>query len=180
MLIPGLIYIPNFISDMQQDFIVADLDNHRWSTELSRRVQHFGYKYDYRNRSIDETMKAAAMLPWMKVYGQKLVERQLFPEAPDQAIVNEYKVGQGISRHIDCEPCFKDTIASLSLLSGCIMEFVRAGQVIELYLEPKSLLVINAEARYNWFHGIPARRMDNGIVRTRRISVTFRNVIIEE
>ena len=180
MIIPGLVYIPNFISDMQQQYIAADIDNHSWSSELSRRVQHYGYKYDYKNRSVDESMRVDDLLPWMKVYGQKFVDRGLFSDVPDQAIINEYKIGQGIGKHIDCQPCFNDTIASLSLLSGCIMEFSRSEEVLELYLEPKSLLVISAEARYNWFHGIPARRFDHGVARARRISVTFRNVIVQD
>lgn len=180
MEIPGLIYIPDFITDFQQSHIVADLDSRRWSSELSRRVQHYGYKYDYKFRSIDESMKVADLLPWMKLYGTKLVQSGLFKEVPDQAIVNEYKVGQGISRHIDCQPCFKNAIASLSLLSGCIMEFSKDGQVVERYLEPRSLLVIHAEARYDWYHGIPARKFDNGMARQRRISVTYRNVILEK
>ena len=177
--IPGLAYFPNFITDMQQEHIVASIDNHRWSNELKRRVQHYGYKYDYKKRAINESMKVCDLLPWMKVYGQKFVDCNLFPKMPDQAIVNEYERGQGINRHIDCEPCFQNAIASLSLLSSCIMQFTRNDKLVELYLEPKSLLVINGEARYHWYHGIPARWADAGISRSRRISVTFRNVILE-
>lgn len=178
-MIPGLIYVPNFISALQEEYIVSDIDKRVWSNELKRRVQHYGYKYDYKKRVVNVSMKAADLLSWMKFYATKLVQKGLFVKVADQAIVNEYKVGQGIGKHIDCEPCFQDVIASLSLLSGCIMEFTRYDVKKELYLEPRSLLVIQGEARYDWYHGIPARSSDNGIARTRRVSVTFRNIILE-
>ena len=180
MNIIGLTYFPNFISDMQHDYIIADIDNRVWSNELKRRVQHYGFKYDYKNRSINESMRVDDLLPWMKVYGKQFIKNKYFDEMTDQAIVNEYKPGQGISRHIDCEPCFKSSIVSLSLLSSCIMEFTskKTNEKIELVLEPKSLLCIKDEARYEWFHGIPARKSDGDVPRQRRVSVTFRNVIL--
>ena len=51
----------------------------------------------------------------------------------------------------------------------------------EIFLEPNSLLIIRDEARYDWKHGIAARKTDkyNGrtYARNRRISATFRKVI---
>ncbi len=49
-------------------------------------------------------------------------------------------------------------------------------------LEPLSLLVIKNDARYKWQHAIAARKTDkiDGQIftRQRRVSLTFRNVII--
>lgn len=176
--IPGLVYIPNFISDAQQEYLIKDIDEKLWSNELRRRVQHYGFKYDYTKRSINESMKVGELLPWMNLYGQKFIENKYFDQLPDQVIINEYTPGQGIAKHIDCEPCFKKNIASLSLLSSCIMEFTKGTEVREICLEPKSLLVITGEARYDWRHGIPSRTSDHGVPRSRRVSVTFRNVIL--
>lgn len=178
-MIPGLIYIPNFITDGQQKYIIQDLDERPWSNELKRRVQHYGYKYDYTKKSINESMKVDDLPKWMKIYAHTFVNRKYFETLPDQAIVNEYAPGQGISKHIDCTPCFKNNIASISLLSGCTMEFSKGNEVRELYLEPKSLLVISDEARYEWHDAIPARLKDNDKPRERRVSVTFRSVIVE-
>jgi alkylated DNA repair dioxygenase AlkB len=45
-------------------------------------------------------------------------------------------------------------------------------------LEPRSLLVLGDEARYEWEHGIARRKTDHWqggrIFRSRRLSVTFR------
>ena len=178
-MIPGLAYIPDYITEAQQAYVIEEIDKHPWSTELKRRVQHYGYKYDYTYKNINESMKVEGLTPWMLFYASKLTN--FFSIPPDQAIVNEYTPGQGIARHIDCRPCFQNTIASLSLLSPCVMEFTSKADKTdkrELILEPRSLLVLRDEARYNWFHGIPARKKDDGVERSRRVSVTFRNVIL--
>lgn len=178
--ISGLIYLPEFITEFQEKYVVQEIDKNPWSNELKRRVQHYGYKYDYTKKNINASMRVDPLCPWMKVYANKL--KNYFEEIPDQAIINEYLPGQGIARHIDCQPCFKKTIASLSLLSSCILEFTSKKDQTkhELLLEPRSLLILSGEARYEWFHGIPARKEDHGIQRQRRISVTFRNVILNE
>ncbi len=123
---------------------------------------------------------------WLKVVSEKLQKEGHTPEVADQVIVNEYLPGQGISSHIDCEPCFKDTIVSLSLGSGCVMNLTKASdktKKIPIWLEPRSLVVLSGEARSEWLHGIAARKWDewNGQKheRKRRVSLTFRKVIIE-
>ena len=101
---------------------------------------------------------------------------------PDQLIVNEYQPGQGISPHIDCVPCFEETIFSLSLGSGCTMDFThtKTSEKTALFLEPRSLLILRGEARYNWKHAIAPRTTDlyrdHLLPRGRRISPTFRNI----
>ena len=87
-------------------------------------------------------------------------------------------------KHIDCVPCFADTIASLSPGSAAIMQFThrKNGGREELYLKERSLIVLSGPARYEWQHAIPSRKSDivNGckVERARRVSLTFRNVII--
>ena len=123
---------------------------------------------------------------WLKRLSHKLHIDGHMPEVADQVIVNEYEPGQGIASHVDCEPCFKDTIVSLSLGSDCIMNFTSKSdktKKIPVWLAPRSLVVLNDEARYEWLHGITARKSDewNGqkYERKRRVSLTFRKVIIK-
>jgi alkylated DNA repair dioxygenase AlkB len=51
---------------------------------------------------------------------------------------------------------------------------------VSAILEPRSLLILSSEARYEWTHEIPARKSDevNGVKqpRARRISLTFRTL----
>lgn len=99
-------------------------------------------------------------------------------------IVNEYLPDQGISAHVDCEPCFGPAIASLSLGGPVQMAFRhrQAGEQISLTLEPLMLLILSGQARYDWTHEIPARKSDliAGVrqPRARRVSLTFRTVTL--
>jgi len=116
---------------------------------------------------------------------ERLTAEGHFQAVPDQVIVNEYQPGQGISAHIDCQPCFGDTIASVSLLSACAMRFASqtSSQQMELHLQPASLLVLKGDARHMWTHAIPSRKTDvfegQKYVRCRRISLTFRTMKFE-
>jgi alkylated DNA repair dioxygenase AlkB len=74
----------------------------------------------------------------------------------------------------------------LSLLSPRAMEFRRLADSRRerLLLEPRSLLVLANEARYQWQHGIPRRKNDRWqgevLPRRRRLSVTFRRLKVND
>lgn len=182
--VQGLTYIRDFISAQEQDFLLAQIDQQPWLNDLKRRVQHYGYKYDYKARPVGNDAYLGPLPDWLSSFSKKLHDNGIFPSIPDQVIVNEYRPGQGISAHIDCVPCFAGTIASLSLGSPCIMEFSnpKTGEKKSIVLEDRSLVVLSGPARYEWQHAIPARKSDiiNGArtERARRVSLTFRNVIL--
>jgi alkylated DNA repair dioxygenase AlkB len=185
--IKGLRYVRNFITKQEHDYLLQQIDASVWLDDLKRRVQHYGYKYDYKRRNIDLSMKIGELPSWALQVANKMYAEGLINYLPDQVIINEYQVGQGISPHIDCEPCFEDTIISLSLGSTCVMDFVHKDdkdQKLHKLLEPCSLIILQDEVRYNWFHGIKPNKTDNyngrKIVRQRRVSLTFRKVILNE
>ena len=179
-MISGMTYIPNYIDRVGADYLVSCIDEKPWSNELKRRTQHYGYKYDYTRRSINESMKVEDIPNFMIAITKSITDYASFKEMPDQVIINEYLPGQGIAAHIDCVPCFKNKIVSLSLLSPVIMEFSKGFDKFELELEPRSLLILDGIARYEWYHCIPARKVDYGVARERRISLTFRKVILSD
>jgi alkylated DNA repair dioxygenase AlkB len=186
--IGGLQVYFDFISKEEESQLLSNLDNNEWLLDLKRRVQHFGYKYDYRARRIDSNSFIGEIPLWMNFLIERLLDQKLIAFRPDQAIVNEYIEDQGISAHIDCEPCFGDTIISISLGSSCVMNFQRQLNAkehdkIPLLLQPRTLVVMTNESRYKWYHGIPSRKSDkfNEQIhrRQRRVSITFRKVILE-
>ena len=184
--IPGLSYVADYITEEAQTWLLAKVDNGLWLDDLKRRVQHYGFKYDYRKRKVDMSMHVGQLPYWLERLSQKLHRDGYMPEIADQVIVNEYLPGQGISAHIDCEPCFKDTIVSMSLASSCIMYFTNKLDhtlKIPVLLEPRSIVVLTGHARYEWLHSITARRYDewesNRLERGRRVSLTFRKVIVQ-
>ncbi len=177
----GLTYIPKYLSDARQSLLINEIDALPWSNELKRRVQHYGFYYNYRNKKIDRSMEAPPMPRYCWSLAKMLVNDKILSHLPDQLIVNEYMPGQGISPHIDCPPCFDDEIVSVSLLDEYPIQFSKSKEdVIEIPLAVGSVLKISGEARYDWYHQIPARKEDNGIARHRRISLTFRKVILDE
>jgi len=185
--VSGLRFLENYVSQAEHDQILASIDREPWLDDLKRRVQHYGFKYNYKSRSIDHGMYIGQLPDWSSTLCRHLLADQLISYLPDQIIVNEYLPGQGIANHIDCEPCFNDTIISLSLISTCVMDVINKENPtkrLELLLPARSLVVLSGEARYRWTHGIAGRRVDefNGIkiVRERRISLTFRKVIIND
>lgn len=182
--IPGLKYIEDFIDKNTEYELLTIIDQQEWLIDLKRRVQHYGYKYDYRARRIDYSMYLGALPGWLSPITEKMVAFNLIPEFPDQAIINEYLPGQGITSHIDCKPCFTNTIVSLSLNSPCVMNFdcTVDGERQSKFLKPRSLVILQGESRYLWKHGIPPRKSDQWdnqkIMRDRRVSITFRKVIL--
>lgn len=176
--IPGLRYIREYITLDEESNLVRFIDDMPWITELKRRVQHYGYKYDYKSRVIDQSYSLGELPCWLDILCNKLCDDHIFNGKPDQIIVNEYMPGQGIAPHIDCIPCFSDTICSLSLASPCVMDLIKQDINKAITLQPRSLLVFQNEARYQWHHGIQPRKSDNSVKRQRRISLTFRKVML--
>lgn len=182
--IEGLQYFANFISEDKERELIEIIDKQEWLNDLKRRVQHYGWKYDYKAKKITADLRIGNLPIWLQEFAEHLYDKDIFNKIPDQVIVNEYQVGQGISAHIDCVPCFGDKIASLSLGSDSVMEFINpnSNQKVPILLEQRSLVLLSGSSRYEWQHKIPARKTDkinNQIIaRKRRLSMTFREVIL--
>lgn len=181
--IAGLSYIPSYITPDEARMLLHCVVDSPWIHDLKRRVQHYGYRYDYKARNVTTDLQLGPLPGWLLPLCSKLYADGYFRHVPDQVIVNEYEPGQGIAAHIDCVPCFEDTVASLSLGSACVMDFADlTGKKLPLLLEQESLIILSGDARYKWRHAIAPRKTDriNGaeIRRSRRVSLTFRNVIL--
>lgn len=183
--VPRLEYRSQYVDAGEHDALLAAIDAVPWAEDLKRRVQHYGYRYDYRRRSVDGSAALGPLPGWADRFAVRLLQDGITSHKPDQLIVNEYLPGQGIAPHIDCEPCFGDTLCSLSLGAPCVMllTHVETGRQEPILLEPCSLLILQGEARYAWKHGIPARKADlhegHAVKRGRRVSLTFRTVILD-
>ena len=185
----GLEYHTGFLTAQEEIELLARIDGSEWLTDLSRRVLHFGYKYDYSNRRLDESARLGPLPEWLTCLTHKIrdvaseeAKQVLSRRDPfEQAIINEYLPGQGIAPHIDRD-CFGPVVATVSLGSAVNMEFSRdaTGDSFVQRLEPRSLVLMRGDSRAAWRHGIAKRRSDewNGqqLKRQRRVSITFRTV----
>lgn len=185
--IPGLMYQPEFITKVEEEKLLNCINEAKWSTELRRRVQHYGWRYDYKKRQIDESMHLGPLPQWAQVLAQKLVNEKLIKDLPDQVIVNEYVSDQNISAHIDAEGSFAEYVATISLLEtwGMVFRHRDSGEKVEVPLERRSVAILSGDARYKWTHEIPKRDSEPVVdqdgkykperkKRGRRISLTFR------
>ena len=173
--IPGATYVPEFISAEEECDLLRHIERGTWTHEFARRRQHYGIAYGKQDFT-----KPTPLPPWIEEIARRIVTAGLFSRMPTQALVNEYTPGQGISAHKDYEPF--DEVASLSLASGCLMEFakLKRDRIKSIWLEPRSLLVLTGEARHKWTHAIRPRLADvvDGvkIARERRLSLTLRTI----
>jgi alkylated DNA repair dioxygenase AlkB len=179
----GLSLKENAISDETSKALIKFINKQKWTpTPFKREVQQYGHQYNYKTRGI----LANDYIPIPKILTDLADELKL--PTPDNIIINKYEPGEGISPHTD-SPIFGDTIASLSLLSSVIMDLKRNDVEHGILLNPKSLLTLTSDARYNWTHGIVPRKsdyyryqgrpemsVDKKHMRSLRISITFRTI----
>lgn len=174
----------DFITELEEKYILETIHAAEWSPGLRRRVQQYGYSYDYTSRSVSRGRKKALPFPtWTKILAERLVTH--FDGAmADQCIVNEYLPGQGIGMHSDSLMEFGPVIASVSLGNSWPMRFrpthvcpYRKGGISgdEVVVLPRrSVLILKGEARSEWMHGICQK--DSRKQLNVRISATFRTM----
>ena len=176
--VPGLLLIKDFITKAEEDQLLTEINKMPWSNKLKRRVQQYGYEYDYTSRNAANSL--GPLPDFLTFTVDRIMEHSLSTMRPDQCIVNEYEPGQGISNHVDIPHLFGDEIISISLASDVIMEFTSPdSKKVSVLLPRRSAVILEGDARYKWKHGIPARKKDqlengNVLIRGKRISLTYR------
>lgn len=185
--IPGFYYIENIIDSEYSNLLIKNIDKGNWkkitNSDNSRLVQHYGYIYDYNNRNIYNKTDDIPLFMnnLITILNSFCDNNDIHRETFNQCIINNYKSGQGISKHID-SLSYGSVIASYSLNSGCYINFENKyeNKKESIYVKPNSLYILSGDARYKWTHEILGRKNDviNNIKipRDRRISVTFRSV----
>ncbi len=190
--LPGFFYFPKVIEPDFANEIVEFLNNEKWkgvtASETGRKVQQYGYEYDYSTRKGTDFKKIEPIPELLVILQQmglntvhELVDQKIFESCQlNQCIVNKYEPKQGISAHTD-KSNFGPVIVCFTLGSGTTMTFSKIDKdgtkhVINKYVEPNSVYLMTGESRYIWKHEIKPRVTDNKIRRTTRISVTFRTV----
>lgn len=210
--IPGLVYIPNFLSAEEHDKLVDLINSNPFCHIIGRRQQFYGETYYHTTHNDprlqpkskeNDTVHKLSMDPmdWLVKKIQDLPELNLFnpdeDELPTQCLVNEYVDKFGISSHFDDPLAFGSTIASVSLGEPIYFTMkkpkIRTNacldieKEIKVFLEPRSLLILQGDSRYKWRHGITKARLirdpiTQELVRRRddtyrRLSITIRKLL---
>jgi alkylated DNA repair dioxygenase AlkB len=169
----GLTYIRDFITEKEESDLITFINSMEWNNDLSRKTQHYGYKYNY---NLKNTLEKTVSIPNEFTFILNTLKHK-FNKEFNQLIINHYEPGQGISPHIDNIKLFDNTVVSISMGSNCIMKFTKKDTTQEILLERCSLVALQGDARYKWKHSIPSRKSDNKEMRCERISLTFRKVL---
>eukprot|EP00242_Pyramimonas_sp_CCMP2087_P001395 CAMPEP_0198231558 /NCGR_PEP_ID=MMETSP1445-20131203/115266_1 /TAXON_ID=36898 /ORGANISM="Pyramimonas sp., Strain CCMP2087" /LENGTH=234 /DNA_ID=CAMNT_0043912181 /DNA_START=222 /DNA_END=923 /DNA_ORIENTATION=+ len=167
--VPGLFKVEKFLSPADQAVLLKTMEECGWFDDPDQnQALCFGALPLWLESAI------AGLPPDLipPAIGQR---RPLF----DHMLVNIYQPGEGLRQHLDLLR-FEDGILSVSLESACTMTFVHVdtkradvatdhddvvgssgpeGEV-DVRLEPGDVLFMHSAARYEWTHGIAARRKD--------------------
>ena len=81
--VAGLTYLPNYLDQAAHDRLVEIVDAQPWLTELSRRVQHYGYKYDYKARKVDAGLYLGPLPDWAAELAERLRREGWFEVLPE-------------------------------------------------------------------------------------------------
>jgi alkylated DNA repair protein alkB family protein 8 len=191
--VAGLRVLEGFVSEAEEAALLAEVDARPWAEgALRRRVQHYGFAFDYATRRVEEARRPAPLPAFAQALAARLARvlddegaprgAESPPFEADQVTVNEYLPQQGIGAHIDTHSAFVGPVVSLSLGSDVVMQLRRPDRSARksVLLRRRSLLVLSGEARYAWEHGIATRSVDlvDGrlVRRARRVSLTLRRV----
>lgn len=115
IIVPGLAVIPEFISAEEESSLMEELGNDSlpiWKESISRRVQHYGFPFNYRTLMVDYAKPTPPLPPSCRALSDQIAEQYtscvnsgILPEdSPvfqplNQLTINEYLPGQGIASH---------------------------------------------------------------------------------
>jgi alkylated DNA repair dioxygenase AlkB len=174
----GFSYVPEFITPEQEQELLTEISTIHLHTfifqgyEAKRRVASFGYDYSFDKRALSKTSEIPGAFHWLieKVAQKTGIEQQNFAEV----LITEYPIGSVINWHRDAFPF--DVIAGISLGANCTFRLrphektkQTRGSIISVALQPRSLYIIEGDARMNWQHSTAP-------VKAFRYSITLRTL----
>eukprot|EP01054_Gregarina_sp_Poly1_P002315 Gregarina_sp_Poly_1__2314@NODE_1619_length_3701_cov_20_287562_g1066_i0_p2_GENE_NODE_1619_length_3701_cov_20_287562_g1066_i0NODE_1619_length_3701_cov_20_287562_g1066_i0_p2_ORF_typecomplete_len286_score29_022OGFeII_Oxy_2/PF13532_6/0_00013_NODE_1619_length_3701_cov_20_287562_g1066_i025493406 len=93
-LIPGIILQSEFVSEAEEQYLIEFIDCQPWQRSLKRRVQHYGYTFDYKTLYIIPRKNVAPHIPReFDFVTERLRTAKYFDWEPDQLTINEYEPG---------------------------------------------------------------------------------------
>eukprot|EP01038_Epipyxis_sp_PR26KG_P010254 gene10254-13791_t len=168
--IPKLYYIPEVVTCEKESELLFHTNDvtDAWTILKTRRLQCWG-QFPYHDRNMNESLSTQhSILPtWLQSVVESLVIENIFPFAlqPNNVLINQYTNIEGILHHTD-GPKYHDLVAILSLESSCIMSFrpnlstneigtgIFSGDLFNVILEPRSLLIFSDSVYSEFMHGI--------------------------
>lgn len=157
--IPGLYYTKNIITEDQEAELISFAESGNWiRAPGGRLVQQF-------------TLFPPILRALAKHVGM--------PKS-NNVLISKYLPGSGMQPKIS-NLCFDEAVVSISLAASIGIVFKRGSDRHSIYAEPRSAIVLQGEARYNWSHEIEPKIVDivdmKEVPRAVRYGVTFKTLI---
>ncbi|MGH6610938.1 MAG: alpha-ketoglutarate-dependent dioxygenase AlkB [Burkholderiaceae bacterium] len=174
----GLRYVDDFLSAEEEQQLIDHVSRvpmheaQHYQYTAKRRIANFGKGYDFDQRTLHE----APPLPDFLIELRQKVADLLSIAAEDfeQALINEYRPATPLGWHRDALNF--ELVAGVSLASACRMRFRpyppqkgRDPRTFVLDVQPRSLYVMQDDARWRWQHSVSPTR-------EQRWSITFRTL----
>jgi alkylated DNA repair dioxygenase AlkB len=185
--IPGLQLFHDFITEDEENHILAELDGTLYPEtflpwQFSRfngpnQGKRWGVHCNLRDRRVGHAENA--MPPFFNNILLPKLRRIVAMKGciPNEANAIDYNRTRGdcLQDHVDDRQLSKEPIANLSIAGDCYMTFINQKKVvcsepIRVFLPRRTLQVLTGNARYDYSHGI--RNQD--LLDDRRVSVTMR------
>ncbi len=99
--VPGLDICEDVLSIDEERTLMKAIDDAHWMKPhhahgMARRVQHYGYAFNYETKTVDPNKFIGSLPTWITPLIPRLKERKVVTSEPDQLTINEYTPGQGI------------------------------------------------------------------------------------
>ncbi|KAK5969229.1 Alpha-ketoglutarate-dependent dioxygenase alkB 4 [Trichostrongylus colubriformis] len=174
--IGGLLLVPDFITDSEEQELMEVIDGVEWVLSQSgRRKQDYGPKVNFKHKKV-KTDTFVGMPEYADMLLGKMrdiSEEKLGNYIPFEMCNLEYDESRksAIEMHCDDTWIWGNRLISINLLNGSIMTLANenARQLCYVWMPRGSLLCMSDEARYKWKHAVLAHH-----IRGRRIALTMR------
>lgn len=153
----GLSLTLDFISAEEEQYILSNIDDKNKIVSKGRSVQEYGSKI------YPEGVENEIPI-WLDFLLDRLISAKT--KRARHVSITHYQNGGYITPHVD-KPASGNQIIVLSLISSAEIVFTQNELRETIILPPRSLLILQDEARWNWFHSIPKTE--------ERVSITFRD-----
>ncbi|XP_065663533.1 alpha-ketoglutarate-dependent dioxygenase alkB homolog 4 [Hydra vulgaris] len=174
--IDKVIIINNFVTETEESYLLTEINKDPWKMSQSgRRKQDFGPKVNFKRKKLKTTVFTG-----FPGYSKFVVEKMRQVESlrdffPVELCNLEYSPerGSSIDPHIDDTWLWGEQLVTLNLNSATILTLTSTlfQQEIQIPMMPRSLVIIEKNARYNWMHGIKSSDITD-----LRVAMTFRNL----
>lgn len=190
--IPGMRVCEEVVSPELEQMIIQAVENPENSVHVQPHhtftVWEYGWIYNNGTRvyNVDESRRTDdipfAMLELFRVVTSYLKKSGIETEFNlDHCMVNRYQPGEGIFSHVDDMNYWGDWVVGVCIGSGATMKMTGPrGEQESVYLFPRSVYLLESDARTQWQHAIPSQPADDvgGVLIPRgvRYALTFREI----